>query len=64
MINNGHKKYLAELSKETREYIRGIVKSTCMFELLLTMVGNQKLRRIIKRHANNLVYYTISFMES
>jgi len=30
VINNGHKKYLAKLSKETREYIRGIVKSTCI----------------------------------
>jgi hypothetical protein len=37
---------------------------THWFELLLAMVVNQELRRIIKRHANNLVYYTISFMES
>lgn len=34
-----------------------------LFELLLTVVGNRKLAKVIKRHTSDLVYYTIAFMQ-
>eukprot|EP01018_Ginkgo_biloba_P014674 Gb_41282 [translate_table: standard] len=34
-----------------------------LFEFLLTVVGNSKLSKVIKKHAGELVYYTIAFMQ-